>query len=82
MAFDRKASQQGGEAMRQYLRDSNGRLIGWREDGASGRINGRDAAGRLAGWFDPLSNETRDVNGRLVGRGDLLTSLIVAALRA
>ena len=60
--------------MKQYLRDSNGRLIGWREEGASGRINGRDAAGRLVGWFDPARNETRDANGRLIGRGDLLAT--------
>ena len=75
MAFDRKASQHGGKAMRQYLRDSNGRLIGWREEGVVGRINGRNDAGRLVGWFDPARNETRDANGRLVGRGDLLTTL-------
>jgi len=79
MAFDRKASQHGGTAMRQYLRDSNGRLIGWREEGMVGRINGRDAAGRLVGWFDPTRNETRDANGRLVGRGDLLARVFVCS---
>lgn len=61
--------------MREYLRDSNGRLIGWRENGPSGRINGRDDAGRLVGWYDPARNETRDCNGRLAGRGDMLTRL-------
>lgn len=64
--------------MRQYLRDSYGRLIGWREEGAVGRINGRDDVGRLVGWFDPARNETRDANGRLVGRGDFLSALITA----
>lgn len=72
------ASMHGGETMRQYLRDSNGRLIGWREEGMVARINGRDDAGRLVGWFDPPRNETRDANGRLVGRGDLLSSIIVS----
>jgi hypothetical protein len=62
--------------MRQYLRDSNGRLIGWREEGMAGRINGRDANGRLAGWFDPVRQETRDAGGRLCGRGDLLAALL------
>jgi hypothetical protein len=76
MAFDRKALQHGGKAVRQYLRDSNGRLIGWREDGMVGRVNGRDDAGRLVGWFDRTRNETRDANGRLVGMGDLLTTLL------
>lgn len=62
--------------MREYLRDYAGRLIGWREDGPSGRTNGRDKAGRLVGWFDPVRNETRDANGRLVGCADLLSRLI------
>lgn len=62
--------------MRQYLRDSNGKLIGWREVGMVGRVNGRDNAGRLVSWFDPARDETRDANGRLVGRGDQLLSLL------
>lgn len=61
--------------MRDYLRDNAGRLIGWRENGPVGRINGRDAAGHFVGWFDPRRNETRDENGQLVGKGDLLAML-------
>lgn len=62
--------------MRQYLRDRNGRLIGWREEAVAGRINGRDDVGRLVGWFDPSRNETRDANGRLIGKGDLVVALM------
>ena len=51
--------------MRQYLRDSNGRLIGWREEGMIGRINGRDDAGRLVGWFDPVDRRAKGT--RLAG---------------
>jgi YD repeat-containing protein len=61
--------------MREYLRDYAGRLVGWREDGPSQRINGRDSAGRLVGWFDSNRNETRDANGRLIGQGDLLSRM-------
>lgn len=61
--------------MRDYLRDSAGRLIGWREVGPAGRINGRDGNGRFVGWYDPRRNETRDAHGRLISRGDLLGSL-------
>jgi len=64
--------------MRQYLRDSNGRLIGRREEGIVVRINGRDDAGRLVGRYDPARNETRDLNGRFVGRGDFLASLLIS----
>jgi hypothetical protein len=31
----------------------------------------------LGGWFDPARNETRDANGRPVGRGDLLSRLFL-----
>lgn len=61
--------------MRQEYRDRTGMLRGWRET-SSGRINGRDRAGCLVGWYDPAWNETRDRTGRLIGRGDLLISLI------
>ena len=33
--------------------------------------------GALVGWYDTAANETRDQAGRLVGRGDMLASLIV-----
>lgn len=59
--------------MRQDLRASNGKLIGWLENGIGGRINGRDAFGRLIGWYDPVRDETRDPTGRLVGHGNLLS---------
>lgn len=61
--------------MRQEYRDHTGALRGWSEPSA-GRINGRDRTGVLVGWYDPARNETRDRAGRLVGRGDLLVSLI------
>lgn len=65
--------------MRQELRDRSGWLVGWREDSGN-RINGRNHAGRLVGWYDPRHDETRDYSGRLVGHGDLLSSLIASGL--
>ena len=64
--------------MRHNIRDSAGRLIGWRENGMTGRINGRDAVGRLVGWYDPARDETRDATGRLIGHGDLLAARMFA----
>lgn len=37
---------------------------------------GRNHAGALVGWYDTVTNETRDQVGRLVGRGDMLATLI------
>ncbi len=61
--------------MRQNYRDRTGMLRGWSEP-VGNRINGRDRGGYLVGWYDPARDETRDRTGRLVGRGDLLVSLI------
>jgi hypothetical protein len=52
------------------------RNVQWKRRGLQvGPVNGRDGAGRLVGWFDLARNETRDANGRLIARGDLLSSL-------
>lgn len=66
-------------AMRQYLRDNSGNLLGWRQQ-VGLRINGYTAAGWLVGWYDPKFNATHNSNGHRVGTGDLLSSLIVSKL--
>lgn len=59
---------------KQELRDRQGKLIGKIEaNGSKGTI--RDAQGRLLGTFD--GKQTRDVQGRLVGNGNLLTTLLI-----
>ncbi len=65
--------------MRQNLRNNAGRLLGWRQQ-VGRQIRGYAANGSPAGWFDPAINATYDRNGRRVGMGDLLTSLIVSAV--
>jgi hypothetical protein len=63
--------------MRQDLRDCSGKLLGWRQQ-VGRHIRGYAANGSPAGWFDPAINATYDRNGRRVGIGDVLTSLIVS----
>jgi len=60
----------------QDLRDRSGRLIGRIEIKSDGKQEIRDASGRLKGHYDPKSNQTRDSSGRLVGTGNLLTTLL------
>ena len=60
----------------QDLRDRSGRLIGRIESKSDGKQEIRDASGRLKGHYDPKSNQTRDSSGRLVGTGNLLTTLL------
>lgn len=59
--------------MNQVLRDRTGKKIGEIQE-SSGRKILRDAHGHKLGEFD--GRVTRDEHGRLVGTGDLLTSLL------
>ena len=63
---------------KQPLRDSSQRIIGYIEIKPDGTQIGRDAAQRLKGYYEPKSNTTRDASQRIVGTGNLLSSLIIA----
>jgi hypothetical protein len=60
----------------QQLRDSVGQLIGRIRIQSNGRSAIYDPAGRLLGTYDPQFNITRNVTGRIIGRGDLLVTLL------
>lgn len=68
------------EIMKQELRDSNGRPIGTITIASNGKYEGRDANGRLKGSYDPRTNQTRDSNGRVVGRGNVLAAVVTSSL--
>jgi hypothetical protein len=60
----------------QELKDTNGRLIGTIREGSYGRLEIFDESGWLKGTYDPQSDQTKDSSGRLVGTGNLLTTLL------
>lgn len=66
--------------MKQQLRDSNGRPIGSISSTYDGRLEGRDANGRLKGTYDRKSDQTRDSNGRVISKGNILAALVTSAL--
>ena len=66
--------------MKQQLRDSNNRPIGTITTTSNGKLEGRDANGRLKGTYDPKSDQTRDSNGRVVGRGNMLAAVVTSSL--
>lgn len=66
--------------MEQVLRDSNNRPVGKIRTVSNEKLEGRDANGRLKGIYDARNNETRDSNGRVVGKGNLLAALITSTL--
>lgn len=66
-------SEREDNRMNQVLRDRNGRKIGEIVENGNKKII-KDAFGHKLGEFD--GKVTRDDHNRLVGTGDLLTSLL------
>jgi hypothetical protein len=62
----------------QELRDKVGRLLGKIKHVSTGKFEGRDAAGQLKGTYGPKTDQTRDAVGRVVGKGNLLATLITS----
>jgi len=58
------------------LRDRSGKLMGKIKELSSGQLEARDEKGVLKGRYDPRADQTRDPTGKLVGKGDLLASLL------
>ncbi len=60
----------------QPLRDRQNRLLGTLKTRMDGRVELYSPSNRLRGMYFPKTNETRDAANRLVGRGNLLNTLI------
>lgn len=60
----------------QDLRDKSGKLLGKIKQNSAGHLEIRTPSGRLLGRYDPKTNQTRTSSGRLVGKGNLLTTLL------
>lgn len=61
---------------RKFLRDRKGQLIGMLDTERDGRQTFRGPNGKFLGWYDPKLDITRDHTGSVVGKGNVLTSLI------
>ena len=60
----------------QRLYDSNTQLVGYLSSDAAGRISVLDSDYRTLGYYYPQKDKTYDKNMRLVGKGNLLASLL------
>ena len=65
----------------QRLYDSNMQLIGYTSTGATGKITVYDSDYRMLGYYNPKSDKTYDKDRRLVGKGNMITNLLVNASR-
>lgn len=65
--------------MREPIKDFYNRIIGYIETKPNGDKIGYDFYLRIVGYYDKNSNVTKDFYRRIVGRGDMLSSLIISA---
>lgn len=61
---------------RKTLRDRNQHVLGYIDTELSGRQCLRDSNNHVLGYYDPKFDETRDSNQHLIGKGNLLTTLL------
>ena len=62
------------------IRDFNGRILGYIEtDSITNDQIGRDFYNVIVGYYDAKQKVTRDFYRRIVGRGNILASLIMRA---
>ena len=57
------------------LKDRSGKLLGTIHDRGD-KAELRDTSGKLLGIYDKKHNKTTDTSGRLIGTGNLLTTLL------
>ena len=60
----------------QVLKDKQRRMIAKKSTANNGIPTITDPQGRTKGSYDPRTNKTRDPRGRIVGTGNLLTTLL------
>ena len=58
------------------IKDVAGRLWGWIQIEDDGNKKALDRTGRILGYYKSFNNTTYDVKGKVVGYGDLVSSLI------
>ena len=58
------------------LKDSHFQIIGYVEINDDGKKTLKDSHFMIKGYYEPRQNVTKDSNFRIVGYGDILTSLL------
>jgi hypothetical protein len=61
---------------REIIEDHNGKTLGYMETYSDGRAELRDSNSVMLGKYTKVDNLTRDTSGRVIGKGNMLMSLI------
>ena len=63
----------------EWLKDGKGNLLGYTQESGQ-NIQIKDKTGNILGSYRPADDRTYDKFGNLIGRGNLLPALLMAAL--
>lgn len=58
------------------IKTVGGKICGWIQVEDNGDKKALDTAGKILGYYRANSNTTTDVSGRLIARGDVVSSFI------
>lgn len=58
------------------IKTVSGKIHGWIQVEDNGDKKATDASGRILGYYKANSDTTTDVNGRIIARGDVVSSFI------
>jgi hypothetical protein len=61
---------------REMIKDHNGKTLGYMEIYSDGKAELRDSNSVILGKYTNIDNLTRDTSGKVIGKGNMLMSLI------
>ena len=61
------------------IRNKSSKEVGYIKTDSNGVLTAYNLKNQKLGCYDPKTNFTKDVNGRILGNGDMLTQLIIMA---
>jgi hypothetical protein len=61
---------------RERIEDNNGKTLGYMETYSDGSAEFRNTNNIILGKYTKVDNLTRDTSGRVIGKGNMLMSLI------
>lgn len=62
---------------RNVLRDKNLNILGYVDTDSNGKQTLMDKNFNIKGYYSPIENLTRDRNLNIIGRGNILTTLLL-----
>ena len=61
------------------IRNKSSKEVGYIKTDSKGKQTAYNLKNQLLGSYDPATNFTKDINGRIIGNGNMLTQLIIMA---